>query len=158
MLNRRTALLVGYENANRNWDKAKPAKKDEVGPTRRSGSSFGNAVPGFFFRLPSFLLSAGGGGLRVFTEFLPSFYRVFTEFYIVCGWLWSLSFQDLLLYVLLCFTELLFSKKCQVGPVLMPSLLSATLYRVFTEFFIVCGLLWSIGFQYLHIFMLPCFT
>ena len=30
MLNRRTALLVGYENANRNWDKAKNTKKDEV--------------------------------------------------------------------------------------------------------------------------------
>ena len=30
MLNRRTALLVNYENANRNWDKAKAHKKDEV--------------------------------------------------------------------------------------------------------------------------------
>ncbi len=30
MLNRRTALLVNYENANRNWDKAKAHKRDEV--------------------------------------------------------------------------------------------------------------------------------
>lgn len=29
-LNGRTLLLVGYENANRNWDKAKAHKKDEV--------------------------------------------------------------------------------------------------------------------------------
>ena len=36
MLNRRTALLVNYENANRNWDKAKAHKKDEV----KSPSSF----------------------------------------------------------------------------------------------------------------------
>ena len=75
MLNRRTALLVGYENANRNWDKAKPAKKDEVGPTRRSGSSFGNAVPGFFFVYRVFFCLQG----EVVCEFLPSFYRVFTE-------------------------------------------------------------------------------
>ena len=44
------------------------------------GVLFWQRCTGFFFRLPSFLLSAGGGGLRVFTEFLPSFYRVFTEF------------------------------------------------------------------------------
>lgn len=30
MLNRRTALLINYENSNRNLDKAKPHKKDEV--------------------------------------------------------------------------------------------------------------------------------
>lgn len=30
MLNRRTLLLLSYENANRNWDKAKAHKKDEV--------------------------------------------------------------------------------------------------------------------------------
>lgn len=30
MLNRRTALLINYENANRNWDKAKAHKRDEV--------------------------------------------------------------------------------------------------------------------------------
>ncbi len=30
MLNRRTALLIDYENANRNWDKAKAHRKDEV--------------------------------------------------------------------------------------------------------------------------------
>lgn len=33
MLNRRTQLLVSYESANRNWDKAKAYKKDEVGCT-----------------------------------------------------------------------------------------------------------------------------
>ena len=30
MLNGRSALLINYENANRNWDKAKTHKKDEV--------------------------------------------------------------------------------------------------------------------------------
>jgi hypothetical protein len=30
MLNRRTALLINYENCNRNWDKAKAHKRDEV--------------------------------------------------------------------------------------------------------------------------------
>lgn len=30
MLNRRTALLINYENSNRNWDKAKTHKRDEV--------------------------------------------------------------------------------------------------------------------------------
>ena len=30
MLNGRSALLINYENANRNWDKAKAHKKDEV--------------------------------------------------------------------------------------------------------------------------------
>jgi hypothetical protein len=30
MLNRRTSLLINYENCNRNWDKAKAHKRDEV--------------------------------------------------------------------------------------------------------------------------------
>ena len=30
MLNGRSSLLINYENANRNWDKAKAHKKDEV--------------------------------------------------------------------------------------------------------------------------------
>ncbi|EFX83147.1 hypothetical protein DAPPUDRAFT_240424 [Daphnia pulex] len=32
MLNRRTALLINYENCNRNWDKAKAHKRDEWAP------------------------------------------------------------------------------------------------------------------------------
>lgn len=32
MLNRRTALLISYEHANRNYDRSKPHKKDEVSP------------------------------------------------------------------------------------------------------------------------------
>lgn len=40
MLNRRATLLISYEHANRNYDRSKPHKKDEVGPFYFARSRF----------------------------------------------------------------------------------------------------------------------
>lgn len=39
MLNRRTALLINYENANRNWDKAKAHKRDEAEAAKKAAET-----------------------------------------------------------------------------------------------------------------------
>jgi len=39
MLNGRSALLINYENANRNWDKAKTHKKDEAEALKKTAET-----------------------------------------------------------------------------------------------------------------------
>nr|CAH0110101.1 unnamed protein product [Daphnia galeata] len=39
MLNRRTALLINYENSNRNWDKAKTHKRDEAEAAKKAAET-----------------------------------------------------------------------------------------------------------------------